>query len=295
MNPWIPTETSVEVKGKGYPVTIVSNTTIDQIVATTNTLHFRSSGPTGEMGYINVIFPMVNTTEIKVFIDGGPPLTPPPFPVINTNGTHYFIYFEFTLSTHTVAIQFAPTIVTAIIDIDPDTLNLISQGQWITAYIQLSEGHDAEDINATTISFNGTISPVLDPKYDFVTNSSEYIVDHDGDEVLERMVKFNRTEIASWIHDDLGIEYGDVILKISGKLYGGTPFEGTDIIRVLFPGDADDDGYVGSADAGILNGAYGTNSGNLFYVPEADFDEDGYIGSADAGILNGNYGKTALQ
>jgi len=51
---------------------------------------------------------MVNTTEIKIFIDGGPPLTPPPFPVINSNGTHYFIYFEFTLSSHDVAIQFAP-------------------------------------------------------------------------------------------------------------------------------------------------------------------------------------------
>jgi hypothetical protein len=52
----------------------------------------------------------VNTTEIKVFIDGGPPLTPPPFPVISSNGTHYFIYFEFTLSTHTIEIQFAPVV-----------------------------------------------------------------------------------------------------------------------------------------------------------------------------------------
>jgi hypothetical protein len=54
-----------------------------------------------------VIFPTVNTTDIKVFIDGQK-LTPPPFPVINSNGTHYFIYFEFALSTHTVEIQFAP-------------------------------------------------------------------------------------------------------------------------------------------------------------------------------------------
>jgi len=108
MNPWTPTETSVKVKGKDYSVTIESNTTLEQIISTSNKLHFKSSGPTGETGYILVIFPMVNTTEIKVFIDGGPPLTPPPFPVITSNGTHYFIYFEFTLSTHDIALQFAP-------------------------------------------------------------------------------------------------------------------------------------------------------------------------------------------
>ncbi len=104
--PWTPIETSIKVNDKDYPVTIVSNTTIDQITATANTLNFKSSGPTGQKAYINVIFPMVNTTEIKVFIDGVR-LTPPPFPVINTNGTHYFIYFEFTLSTHDIAIRFA--------------------------------------------------------------------------------------------------------------------------------------------------------------------------------------------
>jgi parallel beta-helix repeat protein len=52
MNPWTPTETSVEVKGKDIPVTIVSNTTINHIVTTNNTLHFWSSGPTGQKGYL---------------------------------------------------------------------------------------------------------------------------------------------------------------------------------------------------------------------------------------------------
>lgn len=107
MNPYAQIDASIKVKGNDYPVTIVSNTTIDQIVATKNTLHFESSGPAGETGYVRVIFPMVNTTEIKVLIDGQK-LTPPPFPVITSNGTHYFIYFEFTLSTHNVALQFAP-------------------------------------------------------------------------------------------------------------------------------------------------------------------------------------------
>ncbi len=59
------------------------------------------------------------------------------------------------------------------------------------------------------------------------------------------------------------------------------------------PGDVDGDGYVGSFDAGVLNGAYGTYEGDPLYVRAADFDLDGYIGSADAGVLNGNYGMSA--
>ena len=126
------------------------------------------------------------------------------------------------------------------------------------------------------------------------TNSSEYIVDHDGDGILERMVKFNRTEVASWIHDDLGIEYGDVTLTIAGELFDGTPFEGTDVIKVLFPGDADDDGAVTSHDFSIFAGCYGVSIENPSYNPLADFNEDGCINSEDFSILAGNYGRRAV-
>jgi len=103
MNSWTPTETMIEVLGVSHPVTIESNTTITEIATTDSTLSFTSSGPTGEKGYIRLIFPMVNTTEIHVYVDGVK-ITPD----INTNGTHYFIYFEFTLSRHYLRIRFAP-------------------------------------------------------------------------------------------------------------------------------------------------------------------------------------------
>ena len=140
---------------------------------------------------------------------------------------------------------------------------------------------------------NGTIQPVLDPKYDFVTNSSKYIVDHDGDGVLERMVKFNRTEVASWICIDLGIEYGNVTLTITGEA-DGTPFEGTDTVKVLFPGDVDDDGDVDPDDLYLFAGAYGTRLGDAAYNWAADFNEDGSIDPEDLYILAGNYGRTAV-
>jgi len=181
----------------------------------------------------------------------------------------------------------------ATIDIDPDTLNLKSQGQWITAYIQLPEGYNPEDIDATTILLNGTLSPVLDPKYDFVTNSSEYLVDHNEDGILERMVKFNRTEVTSWIYNDLGIEYDNVTLTITGEA-DGAPFEGTDTVKVLLPGDADDDGDVDANDLYIFSRCYEMSIENPGYHPLADFNEDEYINSEDLYILSDNYGKNAV-
>ena len=228
MNPWTPTETTLKVKGKDYPVAIVSNTTIDQIVATTNTLHFKSSEPTGEKGYILVIFPMVNTTEIKVFIDGVK-LTPPPFPVINTNGTHYFIYFEFTLSTHDITIQFAPPpIISATADIDPDTLNLKSQGQWITAYIELPEDYNVGNINVNSILLNDTISVDVEAPI--------AVGDYDLDDIPDLMVKFDRATIREWLgtidHGEDTGKYYEISLTITGTVTV-TQFSGADKIKVL--------------------------------------------------------------
>ena len=184
-------------------------------------------------------------------------------------------------------------VIFATTDVNPDALNLKSKGKWITAYVQLPEEYNPEDIDASTILLNETIQPVLDPKYDFVTNSSEYIVDHNGDGILERMVKFNRTEVASWICNILGIQYGNVTLAITGEA-DGTSFEGTDTVKVLLPGDADDDGDVDSNDFYIFSGCYGISIENSSYNPSADFNQDGYINSEDFYILSGNYGKTAV-
>ena len=122
----------------------------------------------------------------------------------------------------------APPTASATIDMDPDTLNLRSKGQWITVYIQLPEKYNAADINATTILLNETISPVLDPKYEFVTSPSEYLVDHDEDGILERMVKFDTTEVMALLR------VGEATLTITGEV-NDISFEGSDNIRVILP------------------------------------------------------------
>jgi len=88
------TRRDVSIPGGGN-ATVEGNVTTIKALVRKNVLHLDAPGPPGSTGWINVTFPMVNTTDIKVFINKKK-LTPPPFPIITSNGTHYLIYFEFT-------------------------------------------------------------------------------------------------------------------------------------------------------------------------------------------------------
>ena len=184
-----------------------------------------------------------------------------------------------------------PTI-KATVDIDPNTLNLKSIGEWITCYIELPEGYNVSDIDIYSIMLNNTfpisllvVPPVLVPRE---------IGDYDEDRIPDLMVKFNRTTLTSHIYHTLGIEYGNVTLTITGQLTDGTPFEGSDVIMVRMPGDVDDDGDVDPFDLGLFAGAYGTSLGDTYYKWAADFNEDGSIDPIDLCIFGAYYGETAV-
>ena len=116
----------------------------------------------------------------------------------------------------------------ATIDIDPDTLNPLSRGRWITCYIELPGGYDPRDINASTILLMDTLSAELNPKYGFVKSEESYIVDHDGNGIYERMVKFDRQKVIALL------DPGDAVtLTVTGQLNDGTGFQGSDTIRVV--------------------------------------------------------------
>lgn len=114
------------------------------------------------------------------------------------------------------------------IKINPHTLNLKSNGQWITTYIELTEGHDIEDIDVSTVMINNTIPVDQDAP---IT-----IGDYDLDGVPDLMVKFDRASIIEWLGT---IDYSENtgkshLLKftITGKALG-IAFEGSDVVKAL--------------------------------------------------------------
>jgi predicted GH43/DUF377 family glycosyl hydrolase len=110
----------------------------------------------------------------------------------------------------------------AIIDIDPNTLNLKSRGKWVTAYIELPAGHDVVDINIESIKLGGTI-PTNPEKNE--------IGDYDNDGMLDLMVKFDRAAVIDYIKYILGITKGKATLEVTGEITGNS-FRGSDTIRV---------------------------------------------------------------
>jgi hypothetical protein len=109
------------------------------------------------------------------------------------------------------AYEYSPP-VPAEVDIDPDTLNLVSKGKWITCYISLPEGYDVADIDPNSVFLEDEIQ------------SESLRLD---EEQQVAIAKFNRKEL----QDILSV--GDVELTITGQLTDGTIFEGTDVIKVL--------------------------------------------------------------
>ncbi|MFW9835649.1 MAG: hypothetical protein ACFFEK_16720, partial [Candidatus Thorarchaeota archaeon] len=111
--------------------------------------------------------------------------------------------------------------INSVIDFDPDTLNLQSKGSWVTVYIEFppGENHDISDIDLSTISLNGIV---------FADTHWFEIGDHDLNGIQDLMVKFDRSLVQGLLEVGEG-----VTITINGLLIDGTPFGGTDIIRVI--------------------------------------------------------------
>lgn len=110
-------------------------------------------------------------------------------------------------------------IIDATVDFNPNTLNQKSKGKWITVYIEFPEGFDVNDIDVSTVMLNDEIPAEIHPTG---------VGDKDVDGIPDRMVKFNRTAVIDFL------ENGEMVyITITGELIDGTPFTGTDVIRVI--------------------------------------------------------------
>jgi len=119
----------------------------------------------------------------------------------------------------------------AAIDIDPDTLNLSSKDKWVTCYIELPDGYDVMDIDGSTVMLEGIPAYIGAEGWARAGANSGNIMDHDGDGILERMVKFDRSAVQDYLIS-LGLS-GYVGLTVTGDLIDGPSFEGIDVIRVI--------------------------------------------------------------
>ena len=123
--------------------------------------------------------------------------------------------------------------VEAEIDIDPNSLNMKSQGKFITVHIQLAD--QVENIDLKTVMLEN-IPAVSDQKYGFVKNTEEYLLDYDDDGIIERMVKFYRADVQALIakmNGETNGKFYQIELTVTGQLLDGTPFEGSDTIKII--------------------------------------------------------------
>jgi hypothetical protein len=108
-------------------------------------------------------------------------------------------------------------------------LNLGSKGNWITAYIELGESLDMQNVDVSSILLNGTI-PVA-------SSAPVAFGDHDNDGIPDLMVKFDRQAVASLVLQNYQFsgKSGTVTLTLTGKLNDGTLFKGSATITVILP------------------------------------------------------------
>ncbi|MBN1503726.1 MAG: hypothetical protein JW952_01545 [Candidatus Eisenbacteria bacterium] len=113
-----------------------------------------------------------------------------------------------------------PRVVPATVDFDPNTLNLKSNGKWVTCYIELPEGYNVIDIPLSSVMLNNSVHAAAWP-WD--------IGDYDADEIADLMVKFDRSDVAAVV-----VPGADVEVAVTGELGKGM-FSGKDSITVIDP------------------------------------------------------------
>jgi hypothetical protein len=108
--------------------------------------------------------------------------------------------------------EFSPGGSSFFVDIQPDTVNLGSHGSWITCYIWLGAEYDVIELDHASVRLEGGIE------------AASVLVDE-----AEQLAtaKFDRLEVQNIL------EVGEVELTVSCELTDGTPFEGTDTVRVI--------------------------------------------------------------
>ncbi|MGB8957013.1 MAG: CARDB domain-containing protein [Tumebacillaceae bacterium] len=114
----------------------------------------------------------------------------------------------------------------ASVTLDPQTLNMKSNGNFVTAYIQLPTEYDPHKINVESLRLNGQVAALIKP--------TEF-GDHNGDGIQDLMVKFDRMQVQQLADSMLetGKQRGLVELELTGTLTDGTNIAAKGTIELM--------------------------------------------------------------
>jgi peptide/nickel transport system substrate-binding protein len=128
----------------------------------------------------------------------------------------------------------------ASVEIVPKVVNTVRGSPWITLYIELPYGIDPMEIDLSTVtmSYEDFSQPaVTDPSYAWVTDPAVYIVDQDGDGILERLVRISRDVFVAGIDiTDPGRRGTEIGIMVVGSLLDGTPFVAWSTVTIVSRG-----------------------------------------------------------
>ena len=131
-------------------------------------------------------------------------------------------------SEFSVVVKGVPDIVSATIDIHPETLNTKSKGRFITAYVEI-DSHDVYDINLSTVVLKDNVAIAS------ALSSPSQIGDFDSDEKLDLMIKFTRKDVIDYLKStsktNMPVEF-----VVEGQMLSGEIFRGASIVQVISPG-----------------------------------------------------------
>jgi hypothetical protein len=118
-------------------------------------------------------------------------------------------------------------------DIDPDVMNTNAQGKFSTVYLEFPDelNHGPEDVNVSSVSVlpQGPLSFQLAARL-LAFHSPSSVVDHNNNGVLERMTKYDREIVQSWVDFSEALQ-----LRIDGQFIDGRYFTSTETIRFFTP------------------------------------------------------------
>ena len=124
-----------------------------------------------------------------------------------------------------LGLSLCPSEISTHVQVYPRTLNMKSNGRWITATIKLPNTVDAHSINASSIVLNETILAELRP----------FSFEERKENELDLTIKFDRQKVIGLVSEEylLTNTFDDVTLTVTGSLTNGTLFRGSDTIRVI--------------------------------------------------------------